>query len=125
MSRADQIKRAMPKRQHWVPCFYLRYFATQETRTSRQPKAWVLSKREGDPMLTSIRNVAHQRYLYSPRDEAGKLLWDLESKFADYEGLINRCGSVLPMTWSISTNPPCAGGLRCSFRSCICATPAV
>ena len=83
MSRADQIKGAKPKRQHWVPCFYLRYFATQETRMSRQPKVWVLSKHEGDPMLTSIRNVAHQRYLYSPRDEAGKRLWDLEGKFAE------------------------------------------
>jgi hypothetical protein len=41
-------------------------------------------------MLTSIRNVAHQRYLYSPQDEAGKRLWDLESKFADYEGLMQQ-----------------------------------
>ncbi len=90
MSRADQIKGAKPKRQHWVPCFYLRYFATLETRTSRQPKVWVLSKHEGEPMLTSIRNVAHQRYLYSPREEAGKRLWDLEGKFADYEGFMQQ-----------------------------------
>lgn len=79
-----------PKRQHWVPCFYLRHFATPETRASREPKVWVLSKHEGDPMLTSIRNVALQRYLYSPQDESGKRLWDMESKFADYESLMQR-----------------------------------
>ena len=57
---------------------------------SREPKVWVFSKDEGDPMLTSIRNVAHKRYLYSPRDETGNRLWDMESKFADYESLMKR-----------------------------------
>jgi hypothetical protein len=79
-----------PKRQHWVPCFYLRHFATPDTRQSREPKVWVLSKHAGDPMLTSIRNVAHQRYLYSPQDEVGNRLWEMESKFADYESVMQR-----------------------------------
>lgn len=84
-----------PKRQHWVPCFYLRHFATPDTRHSREPKVWVLSKHTGDPMLTSIRNVAHQRYLYSPHDEAGNRLWEMESKFSDYESAMQRVWSEL------------------------------
>lgn len=36
-------------------------------------------------MLTSIRNVAQQRYLYSPHR-----LWEMERKFANYEGVMQR-----------------------------------
>lgn len=84
-----------PKRQHWVPCFYLRYFATPETRESRNPQVWALSKHEGGPLLTSIRNVAQQRYLYSPTDEAGNRQWDMETNLAEYEGVIRQVWPLL------------------------------
>lgn len=77
-----------PKKQHWVPQFYLRHFATPETRHSKEPKVWIFSKDEGDPSLTSIKNVAQRRYLYSPKDTAGNRLWDLEDKLSDIESLL-------------------------------------
>lgn len=46
-----------PKSQHWVPRFYLRYFATPETKETSEPRAWIFSKEEGPPALTSIRKV--------------------------------------------------------------------
>jgi hypothetical protein len=55
--------------QHWVPQFYLREFATPDTRESKQPKVWIFSRHDndGDEKLTWIRNVCAQRYLYSPK----------------------------------------------------------
>lgn len=84
-----------PKRQHWVPQFYLRHFATPETRHSKEPKVWIFSKHVGDPSLTSIKNVAQRRYLYSPKDADGNRLWELEEKFADTESLLNWIWPVL------------------------------
>ena len=61
----------LPKQQHWVPRFYLRFFATPETAGGDEPQVWLLSKDEGDPILANVKKVAAQRYLYSPRDERG------------------------------------------------------
>ncbi len=84
-----------PKNQHWVPQFYLRHFATPETRDSDQAQAWIFSKDEsdGEDTLTNIRNVCAKRYLYSPMGEAGDRVWDLESKL---EGLETTMSSAWP-----------------------------
>jgi hypothetical protein len=61
------------KHQHWVPQFYLRYFATPNTRHSDEPQVWIFSKDpgDGDETLTNIRNVCGKRYLYSPIQPRG------------------------------------------------------
>lgn len=76
-----------PKRQHWVPEFYLRYFATPETRNKKIAKAWVFSKHEtdGDECLKSVREVCGMNYLYTPKDEMGEIVWHLEDKLGDLE----------------------------------------
>lgn len=51
---------------------------------------WIFSKDGSGPSLTSIKNVAQRRYLYSPKDDAGNRLWELEEKFADTETLLSR-----------------------------------
>lgn len=71
-----------PKRQHWVPCFYLRHFATPDTKETDNPLVWVFSKDSGDPFLTSIKIVAAQTYLDSPRNHAGQLDWTVEKRLA-------------------------------------------
>ena len=43
-----------PKRQHWVPRFYLRYFATPQTKETSEPGAWIFSKHGGAPALTRV-----------------------------------------------------------------------
>jgi uncharacterized protein DUF4238 len=64
------------KHQHWVPQFYLRYFATKETRDSDQPQVWIFSKdhTDSDETLTNVRNVCGKRYLYSPVQPTGNEL---------------------------------------------------
>ena len=78
----------LPKQQHWVPKFYLRFFATPETAGGDEPQVWLLPKDEGQPILANVKNVAAKRYLYSPKDERGSRDAELESKLADCEGLI-------------------------------------
>jgi len=81
-----------PKHQHWVPQFYLRYFATPETRHSGKPQIWIFSKDpvDGDEKLTSVRNICGSRYLYSPKQENGERTWELEEKLAGIEALLSQ-----------------------------------
>lgn len=84
-----------PKHQHWVPQFYLRYFATPETRNSDKPQVWIFSKddSDGDEKLTSVRNVCGRRYLYSPMQPDGERSWALEDRLGNVETLL---GQVWP-----------------------------
>lgn len=78
------------KQQHWVPRFYLRFFATPETAEGEEPQAWILSKDEGEPKLTNIKKVATKNYLYSPKDEAGKRDAEMETKLSNCESLLKK-----------------------------------
>ncbi len=83
-----------PKHQHWVPQFYLRYFATPETQGTQRPQVWIFSKNDadGDEKLTSVRNVCGRRYLYSPACGAGDRDWALDD-------LLNNLESSLSALW--------------------------
>jgi len=85
----------IPKQQHWVPRFYLRFFSTPETAESDEPKVWLLSKDEGDPMLTNTRKVATQNYLYSPKDERGIRDPKMEKRLGDCETLLSQIWPLL------------------------------
>lgn len=80
-----------PKNQHWVPQFYLRYFATPESHTSDEPKVWIFSKNEldGDEAITNIKNICAKRFLYSPKTKTGQRSWDLETKLEGLESLLS------------------------------------
>lgn len=84
-------KGSNPINQHWVPKFYLTYFATPETRDSDNPQVWIFSKRheDGDEQLTNVRNVCAKRYLYSPVQEDGLRSWDLEKQLGEVETLLS------------------------------------
>ena len=81
---------ARSKHQHWVPQFYMRYFATLGTRDTKTPQVWIFSKQheDGDEELTSVRNVCGKRYLYSPRQLDGTRSWALDDKLSDIEALL-------------------------------------
>jgi hypothetical protein len=83
------------KHQHWVPQFYLRYFATPESRDSKTPQVWIFSKNpeDGEEELTSVRNVCGKRYLYSPKQLDGSRDWALDKALNDVEALL---GQVWP-----------------------------
>jgi uncharacterized protein DUF4238 len=90
-SPPNQMKRkSNPKNLHWVSYFYLRYFATPESRLNKQPQAWIFSKddTDGDEVLTNIRNICGKRYLYAPTDASGKRDYLLEQKLEKLESAI-------------------------------------
>ncbi len=76
-----------PKRQHWVPKFYLKYFATNGTRDSANPKVYVFDKKseKPKPRLTSTTSICGQRYLYSPQDKDGNRDWAFEEYLGGME----------------------------------------
>ena len=73
-----------PKRQHWVPRFYLRHFLVPSTKRKEQ-RVWVFHRKNGDPFLTAINNIAAENYLYSPQQKNGSRNYRLEKKLADLE----------------------------------------
>ncbi len=81
-----------PKNQHWVPRFYLRYFATPETYSTKEPQVWIFFKDEndGNESITNIKNICAERYLYSPKDDTGRRSWDLETKLGRLETTLSR-----------------------------------
>lgn len=87
---APKSMAAKPKVQHWVPQFYLRYFATPDTRDTSHPQAWIFSKHGGNPKLTSVRNVAAKSHLYTPKDASGSRDWQTEERLADLESVLSR-----------------------------------
>lgn len=85
------------KHQHWVPQFYLRYFATADSRDTKTPQVWIFSKHheDGDEQLTSVRNVCGKRYLYSPKQLDGNRDWALDDRLNDIESLLSQVWPAL------------------------------
>ncbi|MBK8067526.1 MAG: DUF4238 domain-containing protein [Rhodanobacteraceae bacterium] len=81
------------KNQHWVPQFYLRYFATPETSSSRYPNVRVWNKQKNSLLENpvGVKDICGQRYLYSPEDNAGARDWSLEQ----YLGLLEQGAGVV------------------------------
>ena len=86
----EKNDRARSKHQHWVPQFYLRYFATAQSRGTKTPQVWIFSKHDadGDEQLTHVRNVCGKRYLYTPVHTDGQRKWDLDDRLGDVETLL-------------------------------------
>lgn len=80
-------KQNRSKHQHWVPQFYLKYFATPESRDTDGEQVWIIDRTHDtrQSRLTSVRNVCGKRYLYSPEDVNGERDWTLDDKLNDIE----------------------------------------
>lgn len=77
------------KRQHWVPRFYLRYFAVPDQRRGKgDPRVWVFQREGGEPSLRRISNVAVENHLYSPRTGEGDRLLQVEKQLAETEAIL-------------------------------------
>lgn len=84
-----------PVNQHWVPQFYLREFATPESREAKEAQVWIFSKNEtdGPEQITNIRNICAKRYLYSPIGNSGignsgERDWAVDTRLNDLETLL-------------------------------------
>ena len=83
---------SQPINQHWVPKFYLRYFATPESCLTTEPQVWIFSrdKENGAETLTNIRNICAKRHLYSPVDETGKRNSTVDTMLEQLESTCSR-----------------------------------
>jgi len=93
------MNKKMPpkKKQHWVPYFYLKNWATDDSKNNKFPQGWILSINKGEPQKVNLRDFAAKRYLYSPPDKNGKRNFITEDKLSDYE-------SVMSTLWSKISN---------------------
>ena len=76
--------------QHWVPQFYLRGFSTPETKDKKEKQVWAFHKDEGDPFLVNVKDIAAQRYLYTPQAPDGTRDWSIDDSLTDLEGLVGK-----------------------------------
>lgn len=84
-----------PQIQHWVPQFYLRWFAEPESRVRGKHRVWVLDK-EGQQtfkVAVAVKNFCGQRYLYTPEGEDGERDWAMESVLDKLE---TKAGALWP-----------------------------
>ena len=78
-----------PKRQHWVPRFYLRQFLAPQSNPKLK-QVWIFHRKFGDPQLTGINNIALEKHLYSPKRPDGTRDPRLEKKLAGLEGTLSK-----------------------------------
>ncbi len=111
--RRKNSQRKRSKHQHWVPQFYLRYFATPESRLSDRPQVWIFSKDHADGLetLTNVRNVCGKRYLYSPVQTSGERSWELDELLDDLESLLSRIWPAVATGFVDLADPPMRKGL--------------
>jgi len=77
-------------RQHWIPQFYLRYFAVPGSQKGRE-QVWAISRNKNDPLGPTrphVKRVAAEKFLYSPKSADGSRDFKVESKLSDLEGLM-------------------------------------
>jgi hypothetical protein len=86
-----------PVNQHWVPQFYLKGFATRETRNEKESQVWIFSRNDsdGDECLTNVRNVCAKRYLYSPKNKCGVRSWETDERLNGIESLLSSVWSAV------------------------------
>jgi len=81
-----------PKNQHFVPRFYLNAFAIPESIASGEPKVYALGVHsdDDDQFIASTKNVAAEKFLYSPVGDDNKRDFTFEGKLADLEALLSQ-----------------------------------
>ncbi|EGR2186190.1 DUF4238 domain-containing protein, partial [Vibrio parahaemolyticus] len=81
-----EVCQVKPKKQHWVPRFYLKSF----TIDGKGDLAWCFPKKSGDAFKSNIRDIASTKYLYSPENSDGDRSWDTEDKLAGIESTLSK-----------------------------------
>lgn len=79
---------AHTKKHHWVPQFYLNYFAIPESKIKGQPQIWRFPKDNGDPAIVAIKDVAAQRHLYTPNGPGGRRDRYVDNELQALEALV-------------------------------------
>jgi len=46
-----------PKKQHWIPRFYLKEFAIDKSQNKKETQVWIFSINKGDPKIVNIKDI--------------------------------------------------------------------
>src|SRR6266496_2479107 len=76
--------------QHWIPQFYLRYFAVPGFRSKKNAKIWVMDANTGDVRKEKVHAVASTEFLYSHDKGDGTRCYRVENELAELETIIAR-----------------------------------
>ena len=77
-------------KQHWIPQFYLRYFAIPGFKNKGSARIWQLDVETHSLSTPKIRDVCEVEYLYSHIQKDGSRCFRIEDKLGDLENLIAR-----------------------------------
>jgi len=85
------LSKRIPKRQHYVPKFYLKEFATHETY-GKKDKAQVhtYDLKDKKKSIRNIKTIAYEKYLYSPENANNDRSIYMEDKLADLESMMSK-----------------------------------
>jgi len=79
------------KKQHYVPKFYLKEFATNETYGKKdKAQIHIYDLKKEEKFVRNIKTVAYERYLYSPQNKDHARSSYMEDKLADVESLMSK-----------------------------------
>ena len=81
----------IPKRQHYVPRFYLKEFATLDTYGKKdKAQVHIYDILQEEKCVRNIKTVAYEQYLYSPSNDNNNRSIYMEDKLGDLESLISQ-----------------------------------
>jgi hypothetical protein len=78
------------RNQHWLPQFYLRYFAVPGYRNKKNAKIWLTDIDADEVSEEKVREVAASEFLYSHLKADGTRSYHVEDKLARLESTIAR-----------------------------------
>jgi len=102
-----------PKRHHWVPQFYLKWFATPESAAGKNPQVNIFHRKTGEPLATSVRNIAVEKYLYAPLADNGPGERDFsrEIDLAELDDLLSQIWPTLACGFADLSSQPLRKGI--------------
>lgn len=81
----------IPKRQHYVPKFYLKEFATSDTYGKKdKAQVHIYDLKDEKKSIRNIKTIAYEQYLYSPKDEKNDRSSYMEDRLAGLESLMSQ-----------------------------------
>lgn len=81
----------VPRKQHYVPRFYLKEFATDETHGKKdKAQIHIYDLKNEEKSIRNIKTIAHKQYLYSPTNEENARSSYMEDKLANFENTISK-----------------------------------
>jgi len=102
-----------PKRHHWIPRFYLKWFATEETLGTKSPQVYIFNRISGEPLLVSTKNIAVKNYLYAPllAGNSDDRDFTRETELAELEGFMSQIWPKLACDFVDLTSEPFRKGM--------------